>query len=229
MEKSDLAQAREILRRQKWLHGHGVDLVEPLLTQARLVSFQPGRWTHAEGYEDTGLLIIIRGFVHVLCKAPGKRQVLLGSIGAGGAMGQTSRFGGGPRLVTVQCVENSLILLASDRVLTQIATTRPQIWRAVAALAYHRSRDLLQLLAETIALPPPQRVAARMVRLAREQDEGGEPMLRLSQEALAEMVGLTRKTVNGYFAEFERKGLIRRTYASTILIDPSGLRRIGES
>ena len=54
-------------------------------------------------------------------------------------------------------------------------------------------------------------------------------MLRLSQEALAEMVGLTRKTVNGYFAEFERKGLIRRTYASTILIDPSGLRRIGES
>jgi len=144
-------------------------------------------------------------------------------------MGQTSRFGGGPRLVTVQCVENSLILLASDRVLTQIATTRPQIWRAVAALAYHRSRDLLQLLAETIALPPPQRVAARMVRLAREQDEGGEPMLRLSQEALAEMVGLTRKTVNGYFAEFERKGLIRRTYASTILIDPSGLRRIGES
>jgi hypothetical protein len=46
-------------------------------------------------------------------------------------MGQTSRFGGGPRLVTVQCVENSLILLVSDRVLAQIATTRPQIWEAV--------------------------------------------------------------------------------------------------
>ena len=90
-------------------------------------------------------------------------------------------------------------------------------------------RDLLELLAETIALPPRQRVAARMVRLAREEGEGGKPMLRLSQEALAEMVGLTRKTVNGYFAEFERKGLIRRTYASTILLDPSGLRRIAES
>jgi len=229
MEKSDLARAREILRRQKWLQVHGVDLVEPLLTHGRLVSFQPGTWTYAEGDEDTGLLIIIRGLVHVLCEAPGERQVLLGPVGTGGAMGQTSRFGGGPRLVTVQCVENSLILLASDRVLAQIATTRPQIWEAVAALLYQRSRDLLQLLAETIALPPRQRVAARMVRLAREEDEGGKPMLRLSQEALAELVGLTRKTVNGYFADFEREGLIRRTYASTILLDPNGLRRIAES
>ena len=144
-------------------------------------------------------------------------------------MGQTSRFGGGPRLVTVQCVENSLILLASDRALAQIATTRPQIWEAVAALAYQRSRDLVQLLAETIALPARQRVAARMIRAARERDEDGKPMLCLSQENLAEMVGLTRKTVNGYFAEFERKGLIRRTYAVTILLDPDGLRRIAES
>jgi Crp-like helix-turn-helix domain len=43
------------------------------------------------------------------------------------------------------------------------------------------------------------------------------------------MVGLTRKTVNGYFAEFEREDLIRRTYASTILVDPNGLRRVAES
>ena len=80
-----------------------------------------------------------------------------------------------------QCVEHSLILLASDRVLAQIATTRPQIWEAVAALLYQRSRDLLQLLAETIALPPSQRAAPRMVRLAQEEGEGGKPMLCLSQ------------------------------------------------
>jgi CRP-like cAMP-binding protein len=126
-------------------------------------------------------------------------------------------------------VESSLILLASDRALAQIATTRPQIWEAVAALAYLRSRDLVQLLAEAIALPPRQRVVARMLRAAREQDEAGRPILRVSQETLAEMVGLTRKTVNCYFAELERKGLIRRTYASIILLDPNGLRRIAES
>jgi CRP/FNR family transcriptional regulator, cyclic AMP receptor protein len=229
MEKTDLARAREILRRQDWLHDHGADLVEPLLTHGRLVSFQPGAWTHAEGDEDTGLLIIISGSVHILCKAPGQREVLLGPVGAGGALGQTSRFGGGPRLVTIQCVESSLILLASDRALAQIAATRPQIWEAVAALQYERMRELLQLLAEAIALPPRQRVAARMVRLARKEDEGGKPKLCLSQETFAEMVGLTRKTVNGYFAEFEREGLIRRTYASTTLLDPNGLRRIAES
>jgi CRP/FNR family cyclic AMP-dependent transcriptional regulator len=229
MEKSHVARAREILRRQKWLQNHGVDLVEPLLTHGRLASFQSGTWTHAEGDKDAGLLIIIRGLVHILCKAPGKRQVLVSQIGAGAAFGQTSRFGGGPRLVTVQCAENSLILLASDRVLAQIALTRPQIWEAVSALLYRGVRDLIQVTAETIALPPRQRVAARMVRLAHEKDEGGKPLLRLSQQAFAEMVGLTRKTVNGYFAEFERDGLIRHTYASTILLNPNGLRRIAEN
>ena len=79
-------------------------------------------------------------------------------------------------------MESSLILLASDRVLSQIAMTRPQIWEAVAALLYRGVRDLIQLAAETIALPPRQRIAARMASLARERDESGKPMLRLSQQ-----------------------------------------------
>lgn len=229
MEKADLVRTREILKKQTWLHGHGVDLVKPLLTHGRLVSFEAGQWTHAEGDEETGILVVIRGLVYLLCKAPGDREVLIGPTAPGGAIGQTTRFGGGPRLVTVQCMEDSLILLASDRVLTQIALERPQIWQAVAALLYLQVRDLLLLAADVIALPPRQRLAARITRLAQPEEQGRKLVLSLSQEALAEMVGLTRKTVNGYLAEFEREGLIRRTYRSTILLDPQGLRRIAES
>ncbi|MCP3465640.1 Crp/Fnr family transcriptional regulator [Bradyrhizobium sp. CCGUVB23] len=126
-------------------------------------------------------------------------------------------------------MNDSLILLASDRALTQIAMKRPQIWQAVAALLYLQVRDLLQLAAEVIALPPRQRLAARITRLAQAEEQAGKYVLSLSQEALAEMVGLTRKTVNGYLAEFEREGLIRRTYGSAVLLDPRGLWRIAES
>src|SRR6516225_550310 len=118
MEKADLVRTREVLKKQTWLHGHGVDLVEPLLAHGRLVSFEAGQWTHAEGDEETGILVVIRGLVYVLCKAPGDREVLIGPTAPGGAIGQTTRFGGGPRLVTVQCMNDSLILLAPDRVLT---------------------------------------------------------------------------------------------------------------
>jgi CRP-like cAMP-binding protein len=229
MEKADLLRTREVLARQAWLHGHGADLVEPLLNHGRLASFQADQWTHAEGEEDTGILIVIRGLLHVMCQAPGDREILIGQAGPGGAIGQTARFGGGPRLVTVQCVEDSLVLLASDPVLMRIASERPQIWPAIAALLYSQVRDLLQLASEAIALPPRQRLAARMTRLAQEQEAADGPVLRLSQQSLAEMVGLTRKTVNGYLAEFEREGLIQRTYRSAILLDPPGLRRIAES
>jgi CRP-like cAMP-binding protein len=229
MEKADLVRTREILKKQTWLHGHGADLVEPLLAHARLVTFQAGQWTHAEGDEETGILIVIRGLAYVLCKAPGDREVLIIPRNPGDAIGQTTRFGGGPRLVTVQCIDDSLILLASDRVLTQIAMKRPQIWQAVAALCYLQARDLLLIVADLIALPPRQRLAARIARLAQADEQSGKIVLSLSQEALAEMVGLTRKTVNGYLAEFEREGLIQRTYGSVILLDPQGLQRIAES
>jgi hypothetical protein len=143
MENADLVEARNILKGQKWLRGHGTDLIEPLLSQGRLISFETGQWTQAEGDEDTGILVIIRGLVYLLCKAPGDREILIGSRGPGDAIGQTARFGGGPRLLTIQCRENSLVLIASDRVLTQIATKRPQIWQAVAALLYLQLHDVL--------------------------------------------------------------------------------------
>src|SRR5947207_133084 len=57
---------------------------------------------------------------------------------------------------------------------------------------------------------------------------GGGPTVRLPQQTLAEMLGLTRKTVNGYLGEFEAAGLIRRGYGEIAILDQAGLRRIAE-
>jgi hypothetical protein len=43
------------------------------------------------------------------------------------------------------------------------------------------------------------------------------------------MMGLTRKTINGYLSAFERDGLVRVTYGQIELRDIEGLRRIANS
>lgn len=230
MSSTDRQRAADVLARAAWLTGHGAELAEAILTHGRLLRLQAGEWAQAEGDDDTGLLVVVEGGVQILCQAPGDREVLVSYGGPGVALGQSMRFGGGPRLATVLCTEPSLLLKLPDAALTRIGAERPEIWRAVAALVFRQLRGALQMAAEAVALPPRQRLASRLGLLARTIGRGEEtPRLRLGQHALAEMLGLTRKTVNGYLRAFERAGLVRLGYGEIELLDPPALRRIAES
>ena len=57
----------------------------------------------------------------------------------------------------------------------------------------------------------------------------GPPVVRLSQQAIGEMIGVTRKTVNAHLAAFERDQLVKARYNCIVLRDVPGLRRIAES
>lgn len=216
-----------MLARSTWLGEGREDLIEKLLDHGRIVRLTAGQWVQAEGDDETGVFLVLSGVIQTLCKAPGGREVLIGQGGPGLALGQTARFGGGPRLVTVICHEDCRLLQVSDRALARIAHDAPRVWEVVATLLYLQLRGLVQMLGEVAGLPPRQRLASRIELLAR--GAGLAQTLRLNQQALGEMIGLTRKTVNGYLGEFERSGLIRRAYGELTVVDAAGLRRIAES
>ncbi len=223
----DRQAALDMLRATGWLAPYGEDLAQALLAEGSLARLAAGRWAQAEGDEQTGLLAVVEGAVDLYCQAPGDREVRFNQIGAGAALGQTIAFGGGPRLVTAVCAEPSLLLRVSDAGLERIARTRPQIWRAVASLVYVQLRNTLHMAADAIALPPRQRLASRLLALARARQ--GAPVFALSQQALAEMVGLTRKTVNGYLADFQREGLVAVSYGAIAVLDLRRLERVAAS
>jgi len=223
MTPDDRALAAAALRASSWLGEGGHDLVELVLAHGRVVGLSAGQWIQAEGDDETGILILLSGGLQVFCKAPGDREVLIGHVPPGAALGQTTRFGGGPRLVTAIAYEDSRILQVSDRALSRIAAEAPRVWEAVSALLYLQLRNLLELVAELAALPPRERLARRLDVMTR---TAPDRPLRMTQEALGEMVGLTRKTANAHLAAFEREGLIRRAYGSLMVTDPAGLRRV---
>lgn len=224
---SDIERARSFLRRAGWLAGHAPELIDALVAEGALVRLAAGQWAQAEGDGETGLLLVVEGAVQLYCQAPGDREVLVGHAGPGATIGQTLRFGGGPRLTTAICVESSVLLKVSDAALTRIEARRPEVWRAVATLVYLQLRGALLMAAEAVALPPRQRLAGRLVMLMRAMD--GVRLLRLSQQALGELVGLTRKSVNGFLGEFQAAGLVRLGYGELEVLDLEGLRRVADS
>lgn len=226
MSQTETDRILTILRRAGWLAGADAGLPPALLEAGRLVRLPQGAWTHGEGDIETGIVVVIDGALQLFTEAPGDREVMVGHVEQGGTFGQTARFGGGPRIVTAIAVVPAQVLIVSDAALSRMAVARPEIWRVVASLAYAQLRIVVRTLAETVSLPPRQRLAARLVTLAAIKGGSAPVTLAIGQQALGELVGLTRKTVNGLLGDFAKEGLVRLRYAKLELVDLKGLEAV---
>ena len=192
-----------------------------LIARGRWRRQAAGEWLHGEGDEETGVVAVVRGALHLHAKAPGGREVLFAVLPEGGIMGQSILFGGGPRLVTaISAVESHLFLL-SDRVLRQAAERHPTLWPSLSALLYGQLRAVVGSLAEFVALKPRDRMISRLLALSAFTDA-----VPVSQSALAEMTGVSRNAVNGWLGELERSGKLVRGYGTIRILDRPGLRRL---
>jgi CRP/FNR family transcriptional regulator, cyclic AMP receptor protein len=221
--------ALAVLRSSEWLEHEPAALADALLAHGRLLHLKAGEWAQAEGDEHRGLVVVISGVVHVSCQASAQRTVLIGHCEAGAVLGHATRYSGGPRLVTAVCTEPSVVLAVPERGLEEVAAVWPTLWRALATSAYGYTRRTVRALAELISLPPRQRLASRLLLMAAVHGPSPTQVVRLSQQAIGEMIGVTRKTVNAHLAAFEREQLVKASYNHIILRDPQGLQRIADS
>lgn len=218
--------ALQVLREADWLKQYPVELAERLVAEGTLIRLNVGEWAQAEGDTRNGLFVVIDGLLHSYCAAPGDRVVMIGFAEPGSVLGHATRYSGGPRLVTAICVEPSILLEISEAAIDRVAVQSPEIWRAIAGFAYAHMRSALRMSAEIISLRPRERIAARLLATAKDDQGLGCRGIMISQEMLGEMIGVTRKTVNYHLSAFERAGLIRVSYGRIDLYDVSGLQAI---
>jgi CRP/FNR family cyclic AMP-dependent transcriptional regulator len=224
MGVSAFDDARRILEGAEWLAPDAHKLAPLLVDHGKLVRRPTGAWIYAEGDEDTGLLIVVDGAVDLFAHGLGEQRVRVGLVGPGVAGGQSVRFGGGPRLVTAVAATPCEILAVSDTALGRVAEQSPEIWRAVAKLLYGQLRRTLRFGVDMLSLPPAQRVAARLSDIA--EVTAKLDALPLSQEALGEMTGLTRKTVNAVLRQLQADGVLMCNYRRIEIRDLNRLRDI---
>ena len=211
----------EVVAAIPWFAGQSPPLRTALLQAGRLSRRGAGEWVHGEGDEDTGVLATVEGSLKLYSQAPGGREVLFGLLPAGTVIGQSAAFGGGPRIVTAIAASPALIFTLSDRALRQVAAAQPGLWEALSALVYGQLRNATQGLAEVLALKPRERMIARLLQFVRP-----DGAVEISQADLAELVGVTRKAVNGWLGALEREGRVRLGYGRVEVLDRAGLERM---
>lgn len=205
----------------RWLNRLSPGLRAELVARGRIMRRAAGEWLYGEGDADTGLIVVLEGGLHIYTEAPGGRDVLIGMVRQGGVFGRSAMVVGGGRLVTAIAASDSLLFVLSDRALHAVEADYEELRPVLGALLVGQLRNLLRLFAETITLKPRERMIARLLDLS-----VGPDRVQISQSALAEMIGVTRKAVNGWLGELEDRGLVGRGYGRITVLDRPALERM---
>lgn len=212
--KADIEAA---LERSVWFRRQTPQLKRALVGAAQTVRADAGHWLYDAGEEARGLYGLLSGSVRILVRMGDGGYALANIVRRGTIFGYAARLVGKKRLVTAQVRERSTLIYVPEASLEAIARKDPDLWLHFAELASEHLLAATQAMVANARATPAARIAMHLQVL------GGEDRLpveiAITQEELAELAGLSRKTVNLVLKDFERRGAVETGYRRIRLLD----------
>jgi CRP/FNR family transcriptional regulator, cyclic AMP receptor protein len=198
-----------------------VEDVRRLLAIARRRTFARGEVVFHRGDIADALHLIVRGRFSVSIITPLGDTAMLGVRGPGEAFGDLALVSGGAteRSATVSALEpgETRSVLRDD--FARLRRDHPAIDAVLIAILAESVRRLSEQVTEAYYLPAEARVLRRLAELA-ELYGGAVP---LPQEALAELAGTSRATVNRVLREQEQRGVVELGRAKIVVLERDAL------
>jgi CRP/FNR family cyclic AMP-dependent transcriptional regulator len=196
--------------------------VRRLLAIARRRSFSRNEVVFHRGDAANALHLIAAGRFAVTIVTPLGDTAMLAVRGAGDAFGELALVSGGDteRSATVAALEPSETHAVLTDDFARLRREHPQIDAVLAAILAERVRRLSEQVTEAYYLSAEARVLRRLVELG--ELYGG--VVSLPQEALAELAGTSRATVNRVLREQQARGAIELRRARIAVLDPEQLK-----
>lgn len=199
------------------------DDLAALESVAEPVSRYSGSHLFREGEPAVAAYLVESGEVDIYRTHSGKKRVVA-RVGPGSVIGDIAMFGGG-------------IYVSSAQAVGQVKAFRFDRERLLPELARHPALCLRWLVSGLRQLEQTQRRIVHLMHktvtaqvadlLAEESPQPGE--VRLSQAAIATLLGATRQTVNEAIGHLRGLGAVETGYGVIRVIDPESLRKVAAS
>jgi CRP/FNR family cyclic AMP-dependent transcriptional regulator len=210
---------------------HPSDL-RTLASRFHVVRYGKGEVIFREGEPTERLFLIDAGRVKLSIASPTGQELLIGVLGRGQIFGELEIIDRGARAMDARAMEDALLYaLPADQFWTMLEN-RPALARRLLELMARRLRRADQTSQDLVFFDAPTRLARRLLQLA---EEHGKPVgsgeesvritVRVTQEELAQMIGVTRESANRLVASFTERGWIDWNDGYPILLLPEALVR----
>lgn len=216
-----------LLHGENWFRDCAGPLQQQLLAIGQRVLLADGQMLFARGDSARGLCCVLAGTLRVGSVLADGRPSLLTALEPGQWFGEISLVDGLPRTHDVVADGAAEVWRVPGEELLNWLEAHPVCWRDIARLVCVKLRMSFEVLEDIAQLPLPQRLAKRLLLVARDQgvaiDAGRRPRIRLSQEQLALMLGVSRQTVNKALGSLAEQGMLALHYGEIELLDTQAL------
>jgi CRP-like cAMP-binding protein len=182
------------------------------------------------GSSPEALFCVERGRIRFSVTAANGREAVLSVLEPGQWFGEVSLFIDAPRVYDARAVVDCELLMVPAQAFHAIVDHRPAFLLEFTRLICRRYRWALEWIDETILEPLPVRLARRLLAAqhahALSARADGDAALRLSQEDLGHMLGVSRQSINRQLKEWESHRILQLEYGRVTVLDQDALRRL---
>jgi CRP-like cAMP-binding protein len=217
------------LRKGAWFASLEPALQEAVVAAGAVQSFPKGHVIVREGGVPQGLSALLTGRLWLVRHLGTDIEHLVHVAEPGFWFGEPGVLTGGPAVLTTVAQAASRALVLTPPAFDALVERHPPLYRAVTRLVVRRYAIALRHVSEVHRLSAEGRLCLALADRAdmrAADDPGIRPVsLKLSQEELARLVGLSRQTLNGLLQALEADGLVQVAFREVLVLDPERLRR----
>ena len=200
------------------------------MKSARLVRYRRRTQVLARDRHKRELLAVVSGCLEISSMSSQGRKYVNALLGPGQVAPLVRLLADVPLPYDYHAHEDSVIVhLPCDAVIA-VLDTEPVLWRDVAKLALQRQRLSVVLLQNQMLNSVRGRVAATLMSVihfyGKQVEAAASLPVRLSQNDLAAMFGLSRQTINKELGRLVAEGVIDMSYKCIRIVDPDKLARV---
>ena len=179
---------------------------------------------HADDPGDS-LHLIQKGRFSIRVMTPLGAVATIAVRGAGESFGEIALVGeGSRRSATVSALEDAETFAIYRTEFEQLRKRHPSVNEVLFRLLANEVQTMNERLLEALYVPVEKRVIRRLVDLAAlYKGNDGQSVIMLTQEALSELAGASRATVNQVLREEEKRGTIQLLRGRTTVLDLESL------
>ena len=190
-------------------------------------AYHRGEIVFSAGDAGDALFGVVSGRIRISTGNADGREIFLNIMEPGDTFGEIALLDGGTRTATATAMDAAELVSIRREPLFGLLEKEPKATLELLRLCGERLRWTSGLLEDAALLDAPARLAKRLLSLSELHGEDGDGgrSVRISQEELANFLGVSRQAVNEQLQAWKAKGWIALGRGTVTVRDAAGLRR----
>jgi len=221
---------RIVLQRSPLFRGLAPAALERIAALATQRNYGEGEIVCSQGDPGDALYAVVTGRIRISSGAADGREIFLNIMEPGDSFGEIALLDGGTRTATaVAMVASELVSLRRDHLLA-LLEREPRVALELLRLCGERLRWTSGLLEDAALLDASARLAKRLLSLGQLHGErtGSGYTLRISQEDLANFLGVSRQAVNQQLQAWKAQGWVELGRGSVTVQDVAAIQNASQ-